>query len=297
MLPLFGPRALVAAADAGARVILHLHNFRLFCSIAVCFRDGAPCFRCRGRNTLPGLALNCRGSLPESAAYTAALARHQPTVLDVVDRFITPSGYTAGQLVRQGLPGDDLEVLANYLPDDAFAARSRAAEGTYALVAGRLSVEKGIAVAVEAAALSGVPVKVAGDGPLMPDIAARVKATGAPVELLGRVSPEDMRRLREGAAMALQPSLSPDTQPYGAMEAMAAGLPVVASRTGGLPEMVGEENCVPRGDARALAAAMTALSNNAEQRRTAGEAMIARARERFGEERYVNGLLAAYRSA
>ena len=206
MLPLFGPRALVAARDAGARVILHLHNFRLFCAIAVCFRDGEPCFRCRGRNTLPGLVLNCRGSLPESAAYTAALARHQPTVLDVVDRFITPSAYTAGQLVRQGLPGDDLEVLPNYLPGDAFAERSRAAEGGYALVAGRLSAEKGIAVAVEAAALSGVPLKVAGDGPLMGELAAKVKESRAPVELLGRVGADEMRALRDGAAMALQPS-------------------------------------------------------------------------------------------
>jgi formate dehydrogenase major subunit len=38
-------------------------------------RDGGPCFRCRGRNTLPGLVLNCRGSLPEAVVYAAALAR------------------------------------------------------------------------------------------------------------------------------------------------------------------------------------------------------------------------------
>jgi glycosyltransferase involved in cell wall biosynthesis len=297
MLPLFGPRSLAAASDAGARVILHLHNFRLFCAVAVCFRDGEPCFRCRGRNTLPGLVLNCRGSLPESAAYAAALARHQPAVLDVVDRFVTPSRYTAGQLVRQGLPGDDLEVLPNYLPDDEFADRSRAAEGTYALVAGRLSEEKGVSVAVEAAALSGVPLKVAGDGPLMSQVAATAKVARAPVELLGRVGADEMRSLRRGAAMALQPSLSPDTLPYGAMEAMAAGLPVIASHTGGLPEMVGDESCVPRGDARALADAMTSLWGDAEGRAAKGEAMMKRARERFGERSYVEGLLALYRSA
>ena len=46
---------------AGARTVLHLHNFRLFCAIGVAYRDGAPCFRCRGANTLPGLRLRCRG--------------------------------------------------------------------------------------------------------------------------------------------------------------------------------------------------------------------------------------------
>ena len=81
------------------------------------------------------------------------------------------------------------------------------------------------------------------------------------------------------------------------MEAMAAGLPVIGSRTGGLPEMLGEESCVPRGDARALAAAMTRLWEDPAARAAKGEAMIARARERFGERRYVDGLLAAYRSA
>src|SRR3954469_12024325 len=98
MHPLFGPRALQEGAEAGARVILHLHNFRLFCAIATCFRDGEACFRCRGRFTLPAVALNCRGSLPESAVYATALARHQPAVLDAVDSFVTPSEYARGQL-------------------------------------------------------------------------------------------------------------------------------------------------------------------------------------------------------
>src|SRR5688572_21039081 len=91
MLPLLGPRALSAARDAGASVFLHLHNYRLFCNVYAGFRNGHPCFRCRGRNTLPGLALNCRGSLPESAAYAVGLSRHQPEVLRAVTRFVTPS--------------------------------------------------------------------------------------------------------------------------------------------------------------------------------------------------------------
>jgi glycosyltransferase involved in cell wall biosynthesis len=78
---------------------------------------------------------------------------------------------------------------------------------------------------------------------------------------------------------------------------MAAGLPVIASHTGGLPEMVGDESCVPRGDARALADAMTSLWGDAEGRAAKGEAMMKRARERFGERSYVEGLLALYRSA
>lgn len=292
--PLFGHRALRAAQAAGARTVLHLHNYRLFCAIAIGFRDGDDCFRCRGRRTLPGLVLNCRGSLPESAVYTAALAAHQPRMLDAVDAFVTPSRYAAGRLRQLGLPADRLHVVANYIPDDDVAEASRAHEGGYALIAGRLAVEKGIAYAIDAAAAAGVPLKVAGDGPLAADL--RERAGGAPVEFLGRVAPARVTELLRGAAMALVPSVSGDVMPFAALEAMAAGVPVVASDAGSLPEVVGAERCVPRKDAPALAQRMRALHDDPGQRRAEGDAGIARAREIFGEARYVRALRAVYRN-
>src|SRR3954468_11836106 len=59
--PTLGWRALAAARAAGARVVLHLHNYRLVCAVGTCFTHGEDCTRCHGRNTLPGVALNCRG--------------------------------------------------------------------------------------------------------------------------------------------------------------------------------------------------------------------------------------------
>jgi glycosyltransferase involved in cell wall biosynthesis len=287
MHPLFGPRALQHAREAGARVILHLHNFRLFCSIATCFRDGAPCFRCRGRFTLPGLMLNCRDSVPESAVYASSLALHQRTVLDAVDVFVTPSHYARGQLARLGLPEHRVTVLPNYVP--ATADGSRADEGTYAVAFGRLSAEKGFAVAAEAAEISGVPLKIAGDGPLAAELRGRPNT-----ELLGRLDDAALQTLLQGAAMALVPSLGGDVMPFAALEAMAAGLPVIAARTGSLPEIVGDERCVPRNDPQALAATMRALWDDPDRRMAEGDAVIAEAGRRFGERRYVDDLLAVY---
>jgi glycosyltransferase involved in cell wall biosynthesis len=294
MHPLFGHRAMQAARDAGARVVLHLHNYRLFCAIAIAFRDGDDCFRCRGRRTLPGLVLNCRGSVPESAVYTTALALHQPRVLDAVDAFVTPSQYAADRLTALGLPADRLSVVPNYLPDDEIADASHADRGAYALFAGRLSIEKGVEHAVDAARESRVPLKIAGDGPLACEL--RDRAAGAPVEFLGRVPPTEVRELLKQAAMALVPSISGDVMPFAALEAMAAGVPVVASDAGSLPEVVGPERCVPKKDAAALAARMRALHDDPAARKREGDALIARARERFGEERYVRALLAVYSS-
>jgi glycosyltransferase involved in cell wall biosynthesis len=291
MNPLFGARSLRAARRAGARVVMHLHNFRLFCSIAVAFRDGRTCFRCSGRFTLPGLVLNCRGSVPESAAYTAALALHQPAVFEAVDRFVTPSRFAAEQLARLGVPAGRLDVLPNYVPA---AEPASPAGGGYALVAGRLAVEKGIAVAIEAAARSGVPLRVAGEGPLDTELRALVERTRAPVELLGHVPPERVAELLAAAAMVLVPSVGPEVMPFAALEAMAVGVPVVASRTGSLPEILGDERCVPRRDPDALAAAMSRLWGDPELRAAEGEALLARGRELFSAERYTRELLALY---
>lgn len=294
MQPLLGPRALAAAREAGARVVLHLHNFRLFCAIGVAFRDGAPCFRCHDGRTLPGLVLNCRGSLPEAAVYAAGLARQLPQVLEAVDRFLAPSAYAAGQLVRLGVPGDRIDALPHYLPAEGLADESQADTGSYALAAGRLAAEKGFETAVEASARAGVPLMIAGDGPLRPALRRLIGERRAPVELLGRVDEPELRRLRRGAALALVPTRGAESFGFAALEAMGAGLPVVATRAGALPELLGEERCVPRDDPDALAAAMRSLWDEPNSRREEGDALIARARERFSEARFRDALLDLY---
>jgi glycosyltransferase involved in cell wall biosynthesis len=294
MLPLPGPRALEAARGAGATVVMQLHNLRLFCAIGVAARDGGPCFRCHHRNTLPGLVLNCRGSLPEAAVYATALARHQPLVFDSVDRFVVPSSYAAGQSALLGVPAERLEVVPHYLPAEAFSERSRAADGRHALVASRLTPEKGIDTAIEAAARSGVPLRVAGEGPAAAELAELGARTGAPVEFTGRLDRASLERELAGAAMLLMPSRYHEFAGYAALEAMAAGVPVVASNLGALPEIVGAARCVPPNDPAALATRMTGLWADPELRRADGDELIARARAGHREDLYVGRLLDLY---
>ena len=273
---------------------MQLHNLRLFCAIGVAARDGGPCFRCHHRNTLPGLLLNCRGSLPEAAAYATALARHQPLVFDSVDRFPVPSSYAAGQSALLGVPADRLEVVPHYLPAEAFSERSRAGEGAHALVAARLVPEKGVDTAIEAAALAGVPLRVAGEGPSAAELAELAARTGAPVEFTGRLDRPSLERELAGAAMLLMPSRYHEFAGYAALEAMAAGVPVIASRLGALPELVAANRCVPPNDPTALASRMTALWEDPELRRRDGDELIARARARHTEPAYVERLVAMY---
>ena len=297
MLPLLGPRALEAAGASGAAVILQLHNLRLFCAIGVAARDGGPCFRCHHRNTLPGLVLNCRGSVPEAAVYAAALAGHQPAVFDAVDRFVVPSSYAAGQAAKLGVPAGRIDVVPHYLPAEAFADRSRAADGGYALVAARLAPEKGVDTAIEAAALAEIPLRVAGEGPSARELSAFAEVNGAPVDFTGRLDRAGLDRELAGAAMLLMPSRYHEFAGYAALEAMAAGVPVIASRLGALPELAGEEHCLPAGDPHALAARMRMLWQDPARRASEGNALIKRARANHSEQRYLERLLAVYAGA
>lgn len=294
-LPLFGARALEAARAAGASVVMHLHNLRLFCAIGVAARDGGPCFRCHHRNTLPGLMLNCRGSLPEAAVYATALARHQPATIEAVDRFVAPSEYAAGQAALLGLPAEKIDVVPHYLPATAFAGDSHAAEGEYALVAARLSPEKGVDTAIEAAALANIPLRVAGDGPASAQLMELANVIGAPVDFIGRLDRAGIERELRGAAMLLMTSRFHEFAGYSALEAMATGVPVIGTRLGALPELLGSDRCLPPNDQHAVAARMRQLWCEPERRRSEGEALIARAREGHSEERYVERLLDVYR--
>ncbi|MEA2419290.1 MAG: hypothetical protein QOE60_1496 [Thermoleophilaceae bacterium] len=295
--PLIGPRGLAAARAAGARVVMHLHNARLFCAIGVAARDGAPCFRCRGRNTLPGLVLNCRGSIPEAVAYAAGLALHQPLALASTDRFVAPSQWAACQLGRLGVPRERLDVLTHFVPAEELSGGSRAHQGRYVLAAGRLSPEKGFDVAIEAAALAQVPLWIAGDGPSAPELEALIDRLRAPVQLLGHVQRDEMPALLRDAAALVLSSRSHEFSPFSVLEAMGAGVPVVATRSGGVPELIGEQRCVALGDAEALAERLRALWGDPWRRRDEGEQLLARAHEHHSEHRYIGDLLAIYERA
>ena len=267
LLPAFGWRALAAARAEGVRVVLHLHQYRLVCAVGVCFTRGAECTRCHGRNTLPGIRLGCRGSAAEALAYGASLALWQQRLLAQADAVIVPSHFARERLRALGapLPWERVHVIAPPLraaePETLDATRAPdTPEGPYALVVARLAPEKGVDVAIAACRTAGMPLVVAGDGPERGALEAAAERHA--VRFVGHVDGARLQALRAGAALALAPSRFGETFGLSVAEALAAGLPVVASRVGSHPELLDPEALVPAGDARALAGAIERLSGN-----------------------------------
>ena len=326
--PTLGWRALAAARAAGARVVLHLHQYRLVCAIGVCFTRGAECTRCHGRDTLPGVRLNCRGNLPEAAAYASSLALWQRRLVEQADALVVPSAFARERLRELGapLPWERVHVLAPPIralaaPAEVAPVPSKRAEaggaeargsgevadgsapklGSYALVVARLAPEKGIDVAIDACRSAGLPLVVAGDGPELAVLQERAARGGrgapagaiAQVRFAGRVDDAELARLRAGASIALVPSRSAETFGLAAAEAMAAGLPVVASRVGALPELVEKGSLVPPNDSDALARAIGRLAGD----RAAGERGLARVRTLCAPEVVADALAQLYDGA
>ena len=160
-------------------------------------------------------------------------------------------------------------------------------EPPHVLYAGRLSPEKGVLVLAEAA--RGLPLVVAGDGPL------RDRVPGA----LGFVPHDELLRLYERASVVVCPSLR---EGYGVAcaEAMAHGRPVVASAVGGLRDLVvdGETGLlVPPNDPAALRTALERLLGDAGLRNRLGAAARERAAEHLSWERATELTMHAYGDA
>jgi glycosyltransferase involved in cell wall biosynthesis len=264
--PAFGWRALQAARDAGARTVLTLHQYRLVCAVGTCLDpSGHDCTRCHGRDTRPGVRLNCRGGRADAVVYAAALARWSGRLVESADALTTPSAFTLARLQELGAPlrGRPVHVIANPVAPVPPELRARPATGTYAICSARLAPDKGVDVAIRACAAEGFPLVVTGHGPDEGELRSLAASLGADVRFAGRVPDAELARLRAGAALAIVPSRFAETFGLSAAEAMAAGLPVAASRVGALTDLLPQADLTRMGDAAALAAAARRLWGDA----------------------------------
>lgn len=138
-----------------------------------------------------------------------------------------------------------------------------------------------------------VVVVLAGDGELMAEVTARAQRHPGRVVLTG--FREDIPRLLGAADLVVHPSLA-DALPTALMHAAAAGLPVVASAVGGIPEIVTPESgiLVPPGDPASLAVAVNTLAADAGARTRMGRAARVQYERRFAVGHWLSELRGVY---
>jgi glycosyltransferase involved in cell wall biosynthesis len=238
--PLISPAAYYAAAAEGVPVVQTLHNYRLLCPSATLFRDGHVCDECVHRTfAWPALRHGCyRGSRTATGAVAAMLSIHREagTWMDSVDKYICLTESARLQFIEGGLPPHKLVVKPNFVTVPNTPGNGC---GDFVLFAGRLTAEKGVATLLEAwrAMDAHCRLKIAGDGPLANEVKAFAQSHES-AEWLGQLSAGEIRALLRQAKAVIVPSEW--VEPFGliAIEALAQGTPVIASRIGGLAEVV-----------------------------------------------------------
>ncbi len=283
------PVPLHAARKAGVPVAMTVHDYHLVCPRKwMITPDGAPCETGFGARCL---ALDCLASRrgwawrPYNNLRWLKVALHRGMLRSWVDLFIAPSEHLAGWL-RRSLRAARVVHLANFAREPA-GASERLRDPDRLLFAGRLGPEKGVDVLLRALATVAehrprVSLEIAGDGsqqPWLVDLAAQLGLSGR-VVWTGPLKADELSRRYEEAGVFVLPTLWMENCPVAVLEAMAHGLPVVATRIGGLPELVEDGvvgSLVERADVAGLAAALLALLAEPERTTTMGRA----ARRRF----------------
>jgi glycosyltransferase involved in cell wall biosynthesis len=247
-------------------------------------------------------ALAERGPRPGAWSAKTAVKKAQ---FALADRVIAVSeGSRCFLLTRYGVPPGEVCVVVNGIPSGSAPTDGRAgAAGPPRIVAvGSLIRQKGFDVLLSAVAASRGDwvAEISGDGPHWTELTRRAAAdpgTAGRVRFRGWTAEVD--RVRARGDIAVLPSRW-ESAPYAALEAMAAGLPVVASRIDGLSETVVDGSTgflVPPGDPVALARTIDLLSADRALARQLGSRGRQRVRECFGVDRMVDRTLEVYQSA
>ncbi len=296
-----GCALLPIARDRGIPLVMTVHDYKIICPTYNLHDGNSPCFACRHRRFWHAPLKNCHHFGRTASALLAAESFWNELnrfYLRGVDRFVVPSRYIARLLADSGIPSRRILVLHNAV--DTHGWRPASGPGGYFLYAGRLAAEKGIGVLLEAfRSLPGVPLKIAGTGPLQDEV-SRAAVSCPWIEYLGHVSHEDVRRLLSDCRAVILPSVWAENCPMILLEAFACGRPAIASQIGGIPELfeypqtIPPGLLVPPGRAELLAEAVRTLWQSPGLVEELGHAARCAAEKRFALDRYVQEILALY---
>jgi len=242
--PLLSPSVLYACRDAGVPVVATLHNYKLLCASGDFFRDGEVCHDCTGGNPAPALVHRCyRGSVLATGPTVLAARAHRRSWRDLVSAYIFISDSQRQLLGAMGFEPERTFVKHNLVPYGGPVGGQRQRQVAYV---GRLDAPKGAPLLMRSwdayRALAGddaLRLVIAGGGPLLDEVTAWA-AERPSVELAGHLTKQQCFELIGRSRAVLLPSEWEETFGLVVVEAMAVGVPLLASGHGSFPDLISD---------------------------------------------------------
>ncbi len=293
ILPVLSPAVLRESRKQRAPIALYLHNYRPFSVSGSLWADGKIARGGLRRNFLREIDAGAwQDSRPRTAFLAAVLlAAHALGWYRRVDAWIAVSQFVRDRFIEAGIPQEKIHVLAYpFVPQERPLAIEPRPQFLYL---GRLTEAKGLRVLLRAWEIvrrgtgilpvckAGVsPAKpspkliIVGEGELQSEVQTAAEASGGTIEYRGNVTGEAKEKLIAESLALIVPSLWWDPYPTVVYEAFDHARPVLAARSGGLPESVspGDRGLLHEpGDAEALAAHILKLHHTPAIARRMGE--------------------------
>jgi glycosyltransferase involved in cell wall biosynthesis len=301
--PLLSPSVYHAARNEGCPVVQSLHNYRLLCPNGLFYREGRICEDCLGK-FVPwnGVLHKChRNDRGATAVAASMLVGHRllGTWKRTVDIYVAGmTNFVREKFRAGGIPLDRLVLKPNFVFPDPGEGDG---DGGYALFAGRLTPEKGVATLLEAwkRLPEGRSLTILGDGQMAPEV-EQAAAHHPGIEWLGRKSLDETFALLQRAAFLICPSQWYEAMPRILVDSFAVGTPVLASDLGAMADIVhdGLEGLHFRaGDAEHLAERASWLFEHPDERSKMRTAARAEYQDRFTAEKSHEILMDVYQRA
>ena len=223
------------------RIVYTAHDSQWVCPGHLLYiaSDSRRCFECSGGKFINCVRNRCiHGSLLRSVlgAFEGRLYYSRKTY-SLVDTVICPSGFMKRTLETHPQLKGRCEVLHNFIPSSVSCeARPAPSDDRYVIYFGRYSAEKGIKTILEACrALPDINFIFAGSGPLEDEVESVPN-----IKNVGFKTGEELKNLIRGAAFCVFTSECHENCSFTVMESISYGTPVIASSTGGTPELVSD---------------------------------------------------------
>ena len=237
------PSVLVALKKKGIPIIATLHDYKLVCPSYLMLNHGSVCELCKGGRFYNCLRTRChKNSLSKSMLATLESYLHHNILNSYrhIDRYICPSLFLMNKLQYMGFKGD-LISIPNFvdLKNLEFANSS---EKNKIVCWGRLSHEKGISTLIKAVSKMNIELDIIGDGPIKSTVERKIKTQNIKnINIIGCLSGDELFNRIRKSSVAVITSQYYENNPIAILEAFALGMPVIASRIGGIPELVKDD--------------------------------------------------------